>query len=108
MEFYWICWSMKYKRSVVRGLIHRIFRACSNFKTLSESLHKAKSILEKNQYPKSFVDSIIKETLDKLLGTETVREKEKHEEFDLKIQYSQVLDEFIKSKSRHPVLLNLR
>ena len=69
---------MKYKRSVVCGMIHRIFRSCSNFKTLNESLNKAKLILEKNQYPKSFVDSIIKATLDKLLGTETLREKEKH------------------------------
>ena len=92
---------MKYKRSVVCGMIHRIFRSCSNFKTLNESLNKAKLILEKNQYPKSFVDSIIKETLDKLIGTETVSEKDKSEDFDLKIQYrGKVSDEFKKTLTK--------
>ena len=55
---------LKYKRSAVCGLIHRIFRACSDFSLFHDSLQKAKLILEKNQYPSAFVDNIIKETLN--------------------------------------------
>ena len=35
-----------------------------------QSLQKAKSILEKNQYPKSFIDPIIKSTIEKLVRGE--------------------------------------
>jgi len=49
----------RYKKSVVSGMIYRIFRACSSYQTFHESLGKAKVILENNQYPKSFVDPII-------------------------------------------------
>ena len=91
---------MKYKRSVVCGMIHRIFRSCSNFKTFHESLDKAKLILEKNQCAKSFLDPIIKDTLEKLvLGKDTVTEEEKpEEEIEKKlfmIQYrGKISDEF--------------
>ena len=42
---------MKYKKSVIIGMIHRIFRACSTYKHFHESLQKARDILLKNQYP---------------------------------------------------------
>ncbi|XP_068713221.1 uncharacterized protein [Montipora foliosa] len=39
----------RYKGSVVSGLVYRVYRACSSRQF--DSLGKAKSILEKNQYP---------------------------------------------------------
>ena len=41
----------RYKKSVVIGFIHQIFYACSSWKTFHESLVKAKSILQRDQYP---------------------------------------------------------
>jgi len=63
-----------YKKSVVSGMIHRIFRACSSYQTFHESLEKAKVILENNQYLKSFIDPIIQNTLIKLFPAETETE----------------------------------
>ena len=92
---------MKYKRSVVCGMIHRIFRACSNFKTFHESIEKAKVILERNQYPKEFVDKIVEETLNKLVGIQESVDKETTDENDetekhlFKLQYrGKISDEF--------------
>ena len=57
----------RYKRSVVSGFIHRIYRSCSTWKLFHDSLEVVKSILEKNQYPPPFYDPIIKETIDKIV-----------------------------------------
>ena len=53
----------RYKRSVVSGFVYRIYNACSTWHYFSDSIEKAKQILEKNQYPPSFYESIIEETL---------------------------------------------
>lgn len=92
---------IKYKKSVVCGMIHRIFRSCSNYTTFHESLQKAKSILEKNQYPKSFIDPIIKNTLEKLIRTDVEKEQVQEEEVEKKmfiVQYrGKISDEFQRS-----------
>ena len=76
---------MKYKKSVIIGMIHRIFRACSTYKHFHESLQKARDILLKNQYPESVIDRLIKDTLNKIFEKkETVTESE--EVFCCKIQ----------------------
>ena len=49
----------RYKRSVVTGFVHRIYRACSTWPHFHQSLEKAKRILEKNQYPPAFYDPLI-------------------------------------------------
>ena len=72
----------KYKRSVVSGMVHRILRACSTWKTVHDSLDKAKKILENNQYPPSFYNPIIQKCLnsvivDKKEEAESVEEDEK-------------------------------
>ena len=56
----------RYKKSVVQSFVHRIHRTCSSWDNVSESLEKAKEILDKNQYPKTFYEPIIKETTDKI------------------------------------------
>ena len=57
----------RYKRSVVSGFVYRIYRACSTWQLFHESLEKAKRVLERNQYPPTFYDSIIRETLETIL-----------------------------------------
>ena len=49
----------RYKRSLIGGLVHRIYRACSNWELFHQSLEDAKIILEKNQYPPTFYEPII-------------------------------------------------
>ena len=58
---------IRYKKSVISGLIHRIHRACTSWKYFHESLEKAKIILQKNQYPPSFYEEIIRKVIEKLI-----------------------------------------
>ena len=58
---------IRYKKSVISGLIHRIHRACTSWKYFHESLEKAKFILQKNQYPPSFYEEIIRKLIEKLI-----------------------------------------
>ena len=60
----------KYKRAVVRGLVHRIYRACSDWKNVHDSLEKARVILKKNQYPPDFFEPIIHDTLTRIIFPE--------------------------------------
>ena len=58
----------RYKRAVVQGFVHRIFRACSSWESFHESLTRAKHVLERNQYPPEFYDTIISQTIEKLVS----------------------------------------
>ena len=71
MNFYALA-PKRYKRSVVSGLVHRIYRACSPWKNFHESMERAKNLLVKNQYPPSFSEPIIHQTLTKILKPVTV------------------------------------
>ena len=51
-------------------MVHRIYRACSNWELFHQSLEEAKLILEKNQYPPTFYDPIINDTLTKIIKPE--------------------------------------
>jgi hypothetical protein len=62
----------RYKRSVVSGFVHRIYRACSNWKLFHISLQKAKATLEHNQYPPSFYDPIIQQTVRDIIAPKEV------------------------------------
>ena len=66
---------VKYKRATVIGFVHRIYRACSDWSTFHESIERAKDILLKNQYPPSFTDKYIRETISKIVNKEQ-RKKE--------------------------------
>ena len=57
----------RYKRSVVAGMVHRIFRSCSTWLNFHESLVKAKKLLNANQYPPSFYNPIIEKCLLSLI-----------------------------------------
>ena len=40
-----------YKRSVVKGFVHKVYRACSSWENFHDSMEKVKMILQRNQYP---------------------------------------------------------
>ena len=74
----------KYKRSVVSGFVHRIYRACSNWTLFHESLEKAKTILTNNQYPSIFYEKIIHETLTRIMeGAKRKSDREDSEDLYL-------------------------
>ena len=58
----------RYKRSVVLGFVHRIFRACSCWANFHISLERAKKVLEWNQYPPAFYNAIIEQTISDILS----------------------------------------
>ena len=60
----------RYKRSVVSGFVHRIYRACSSWQNFHLSIEKAKRVLEKNQYPPTFYEPIIRQALYNILNSD--------------------------------------
>ena len=81
---------MKYKRAVVIGFVHRIYRSCSNWENFHESLERAKAILIRNQYPPKFSDKLIHDTLTKILNDESKVKEDKNSDEDpffLFVQY---------------------
>ena len=65
MNFYSLA-PLKYKRSVVTGFVHRIYRACSSWRIFHHSLEKGKQILSNNQYPISFFEPLINTNLENI------------------------------------------
>ena len=74
---------LKYKRSTVIGLVHRIHRSCSTWKHFHSSIEKAKIILSKNQYPASFYEPLIEKTITKIITEEKQKENETETEKEL-------------------------
>ena len=66
----------RYKRSVVSGFVHRIYRACNSWQLFHTSIMKAKAILEHNQYPPTFYEPIIQQTLCDIVTPEMPQEKQ--------------------------------
>ena len=89
-----------YKRSVVSGMVHRIIRAYSSWKSIHESLEKAKILLNKYQYPQSFYDSITAMCIKSIVvpeqkETDEPEECEKDEDEMIFLQYrGRVTDKF--------------
>ena len=81
---------IKYKRSVVAGLVHRIHRSCSSWKNFHESLIKAKATLEKNQFPPHFYEPIIRKGIEKIVTRNVdAEDEEKEEEAEKKLIFVQ-------------------
>ena len=55
--------SMKYKRNLIQGFIHRVWNACSTWHNFDKGVEEAKAILNENQYPNKLTDSIISKTI---------------------------------------------
>ena len=61
-----------YKTGLIKSLLFRCFRLCSDFVKFHHEINILKSILYKNSYPCDFIDKCIKEFLDRVLTPKTV------------------------------------
>ena len=86
-----------YKRSVVEGFVHRVYRACSSWENVHDSVEKIKMILERNQYQQDFYDPIISKTIEKLVSPEV---NQKDQEVDFKIQKSNIVKQNVFTEYR--------
>mgnify|MGYP002803539596 FL=1 len=95
---------LKYKRSIVSGPVHRIYRACSSWEKFHQSLVKDKKLLFRNQYPPSFFEPIITRAVNKLLIGPEQLHKESVEAIETKLIFLQyrgkVSEKFEKSLLR--------
>ena len=57
-----------FKSGLVSGFVHRIFNTTSTWFAFDKGMMKAMEILRNNQYPKSFVQTIINSTLSSILS----------------------------------------
>ena len=72
-----------YKRSVVEGFVHRVYRACSSWENFHNNAEKVKMILQRNQYPQDFYDPVISKTIEKLVSPKV---NQKNQEVDFTSQ----------------------
>ena len=86
-----------YKRSVVEGFAHRVYRACSSWENFHDSMEKVKMILQRNQYPQNFYDPIIDDTLEKLVSPKV---NQKYQEEDATSQKSNVVKQNVSIEYR--------
>ena len=61
---------LSYKAGLVKTLIHRAFKICSNWCLFQDKVNNIKKDLEKNSYPKNIIDWEIKTYLDKQFNIE--------------------------------------
>ena len=65
-----------YKINLISTLLFRIYTICSSWSSIHDEIQKLKSILKKNQYPESIIDTVVKKfiysvyTIQRLKKTE--------------------------------------
>ena len=72
----------KFKRSMIVGMVHRIYKACSHWQYITESLTKAKAMLKANQYPEEYIEKTISETLTNIIQ----KQNKEHDQNEEKIE----------------------
>ena len=68
------CTPLQHKKSIIKGTIHRLFRATSNWEAFHEALTENEEIWERNQYPRHWVENIVKDTIKQLQMKEQRKE----------------------------------
>ena len=58
----------KYKRNLINNLLHRAHQICSSFTLLHKECNQISSVLEKNGYPKNFLNKHINRFMEKHYG----------------------------------------
>ena len=62
----------RYKRNTIKGTVHKIHSATSNWSSFNETLMRAKDQWEKNQYPPAFYEQpIVNEVIENQVTTIT-------------------------------------
>ena len=58
---------MQYKRNVIEGTLHRVFRSISTWENFDQALEKNRKQWSENQYPKNWLDMVVFETLNMII-----------------------------------------
>ena len=58
---------LQYKRKVIEGTVHRVFRSTSTLEDFDQALEKNRKQWIKNQNPKNWSDRVVFETLNKII-----------------------------------------
>ena len=64
---------LSYKIGLVKALTHRAFKICSNWCLFHDEVNNIKKYLEKNSYPKNFIDRAIKMYLEKQFNIDDLK-----------------------------------
>ena len=60
---------LAYKKSLVNSLVYRAWRICSSYELFHSELNFLRTVLAANSYPRTFVETIIRNFLDKQFST---------------------------------------
>ena len=61
------CAPLHYKRNVIEGTVHRVFRSTSTWEYFEQALEINRKQWIENQYPKNWSDRVVFETLNKII-----------------------------------------
>ena len=61
------CAPLQYKRNIIEGTVHRVFRSTSTWEYFDQALEKNRKLWIENQYPKNWSDRVVFETLNKII-----------------------------------------
>ena len=64
----------KYKRNLINNLLHRAHQICSSFTLLRKEFNQISLVLEKNGYPKNFLNKHINRFMEKHYGKDIPKE----------------------------------
>ena len=76
------------KKAMISGLVHRIYRACSSWHYITESLSKAKLMLKNNQYPEEYMEEIISKTITKIISKQGKKDEDTENEKEKPVIFS--------------------
>ena len=65
---------IKYKRNLINNLLHRVHQICSSFALLHKEFNQISLALEKNGYPKNFLNKHINRFMEKHYGKDIPKE----------------------------------
>ena len=65
------CAPLQYKRNVVEGTVHRIFRSTSTWENFDKAMKINKEQWVDNQYPEKWSDGVVLRTLNKIIDRKT-------------------------------------
>ena len=64
----------KYKRNLINNLLHRAHQICSSFTLLHKEFNQISLVLEKNGYPKNFLNKHTNRFMEKHYGKDIPKE----------------------------------
>ena len=90
--------SFSYKISLTKCLIDRSFKICSHWKPFHNGIENIKSNLNKNAYPPSLINKVIKKYLDYKFSSNQSQLTDKSDVHYFKLPYIKNLSNYIKNK----------